>query len=52
MYIDGQRFKVRSDGQVKEKTVYTVLVIDIEGNKEILGLWIAETESASIGYQF
>ena len=44
--IDGQRFKVRSDGQVKEKTVYTVLGIDIEGNKDILGLWIAETESA------
>jgi putative transposase len=46
LYIDGQRFKVRSDGQVKEKTVYTVLGIDIEGNKDILGLWIAETESA------
>ena len=44
--VYGQRFKVRSDGQVKEKTVYTVLGIDIEGNKEILGLWIAETESA------
>ena len=38
IYIDGQRFKVRSDGQVKGKTVYTVLGIDIEGNKEILGL--------------
>ena len=46
VYIDGQRFKVCSDGQVKEKTVYTVLGIDIEGNKEILGLWIAETERA------
>jgi len=40
--VYGQRFKVRSDGQVKEKTVYTVL--GIEGNKEILGL--CETESA------
>jgi putative transposase len=46
VYIDGQRFKVRSDGQVKEKTVYTVLGIDIDGNKDILGLWIADTESA------
>jgi transposase-like protein len=44
LYIDGQRFKVRSDGQVKEKTIYTVL--GIEGNKDILGLWIAETETA------
>jgi putative transposase len=46
VYIDGQRFKVRSDGTVKDKTVYTVLGIDIEGNKDILGLWIAETETA------
>ncbi len=46
LYIDGQRFKVRSDGQVKEKTIYSVLGIDIEGDKDILGLWIAETETA------
>src|SRR4030042_1589739 len=46
VYIDGQRFKVRSDGQVKEKTVYTVLGIDIDGYKDILGLWIADSESA------
>jgi transposase-like protein len=46
VYIDGQRFKVRSEGSVREKTVYTVLGIDIEGNKDILGLWIADTESA------
>jgi len=43
VYIDGQRFKVRSD-TVKDKTVY--LGIDVEGNKDILGLWIAETETA------
>ena len=46
VYIDGQRFKVRSEGVVKDKTVYTVLAIDLEGNKDLLGLWIAETESA------
>jgi putative transposase len=46
LYIDGQRFKVRSDGTVKEKTVYTVLGIEIEGNKDILGLCIAEIETA------
>jgi len=46
VYIDGQRFRVRTDGIVKDKTVYTVLAIDLEGNKDILGLWIAETESA------
>ena len=46
VYIDGQRFRVRSEGTVREKTVYTVLAIDLEGHKDILGLWISETESA------
>lgn len=45
-YIDGIRFNVRSNGQVKEKTVYGVIGIDLDGNKDVLGLWIAETESA------
>ena len=45
-YIDGIRFNVRSNGQVKDKTVYGVIGIDLEGNKDVLGLWIAETESA------
>jgi transposase-like protein len=46
VYIDGQRHKVRSDGQVKSKTVYSVLGIDLEGKKDLLGLWISETENA------
>jgi len=46
VYIDGQRFRIRSDGIVKDKTVYTVLAIDLEGEKDLLGLWISETESA------
>ena len=46
VYIDGQRHKVRSDGQVKSKTVYSVLGIDLEGRKDLLGLWISETENA------
>ena len=46
VYIDGQRYKVRCDGQVKDKTVYVVMGIDMDGHKDILGLWISETESA------
>jgi transposase-like protein len=45
-YIDGQRYKVRSDGKVKDKTVYGVMGIDLEGMKDLLGLWIGETESS------
>ena len=46
VYIDGQRHKVRCDGQVKSKTAYSVLGIDLEGKKDLLGLWISETENA------
>ena len=46
VYIDGQRHKVRSDGSVKDKTVYNVMGIDLEGKKDLLGLWIAQTENA------
>ncbi len=46
VYIDGLRYKVRDNGIIKTKTVYGVIGIDLEGNKDILGLWIGDTESA------
>ena len=41
MYIDGIRYKVRTDGRIKDKCVYGVMGIDLEGHKELLGLWIS-----------
>jgi len=46
-FFDGIHFKVKKDGKVINKCVYTVLGIDEDGKKEILGIWISETESAS-----
>ena len=46
IYIDGIRYKVRADGRIKEKCVYGVMGVDIEGYKEMLGLWIFDTEGA------
>jgi transposase-like protein len=43
VYIDGIRYKVRDNGVIKTKTVYGVIGIDLEGKKDVLGLWIAET---------
>lgn len=45
VYFNGIAFKVRSEGKMTEKHVYTALGIDTEGGKDILGLWIAENES-------
>ena len=47
IYFDGIVFKSRKDNQIINKCVYTVLGIDMEGRKDILGTWISENESAS-----
>ena len=47
VFFDGVWFKGRSDGKVVKKCVYSVLGVTIEGKKDILGIWIAESESAS-----
>ena len=41
------RRKVKKDGKVINKCVYSVLGIDTDGRKDILGIWISKTESAS-----
>ena len=47
IYFDGIVFKSRKDNQIINKCVYSVLGVDMEGHKEILGIWISENESAS-----
>lgn len=46
VYLDGMVFNVRQDGQVVKKTAYCILGYNLEGYKEILGIWIGESESA------
>ena len=40
-------FKIRQDNKVINKSIYLVIGLKPDGFKEILGIWIAETESAS-----
>jgi len=47
VFFDGVNFKVKKDGKVINKCVYSVLGIDTDGKKDILGIWISENESAS-----
>jgi putative transposase len=47
VFYDGIVFKSRKDSQIINKCVYTVLGIDMEGQKDILGIWLSENESAS-----
>ena len=47
VFLDGIIFKVRKDARVINKCLYSVLGINIDGRKEILGMWLSENESAS-----
>ena len=47
VFLDGIVFKVRKDSRVINKCMYSVLGINMEGRKEILGIWLSENESAS-----
>lgn len=46
IYLDCIVVKIRQDNQVINKSVYIALGINSEGYKELLGLWLAETEGA------
>lgn len=47
VFLDGIIFKVRKDARVINKCMYSVLGINMEGRKELLGIWLSENESAS-----
>ena len=51
MYLDAIQFKVRDNGQVKNKAIYLAIGVTVEGYKEVLGLWIAQTEGAKFWLQ-
>ena len=46
VYFDALRLKIRDEGTVRNKAVYLALGIDVSGRKEVLGLWIEQTEGA------
>ena len=51
VYMDAIQFKVRDSGHVKNKAVYLAIGVTMEGLKEVLGLWIAQTEGAKFWLQ-
>jgi len=46
IWLDAIHFKVKEDGAIKTKAVYCVLGVNREGVKDLLGLYINETEGA------
>ena len=46
VFFDALRVKIRDEGLVRNKAVYLALGITCRGEKEVLGLWIEQTEGA------
>src|SRR5512146_85291 len=51
VYLDCIHVKVRDTGTVRAKAVYLALGINLAGEKELLGIWIAQTEGAKFWLQ-
>ena len=51
VYLDCIHVKTRDNGAVRAKAVYLALGINLAGEKELLGLWIAQTEGAKFWLQ-
>lgn len=46
VFMDAIHFKVKQDGAIVNKAAYMVIGIDLDGNKDVLGIWIGENESS------
>ena len=46
VYMDAMHFKVRDDNKIVSKAAYICMALDMKGKKDILGIWIGESEGA------
>jgi len=46
VYLDAVHFKVRDNGRIVSKAAYIMLGVNMDGKKEILGIWAGENEGA------
>lgn len=51
IWLDAMRFKVKEDGRVVHKSLYNILGVNKDGFKEILGIYLSETEGANFWLQ-
>ena len=47
VWLDGMHYKVKQEGRVQNRCVYNILGITTEGRKEILGMYVSESEGAN-----
>ena len=50
IFMDAIHYKVKEDSKIKNKAVYVILGVNKDGFKDILGLWIGESETSKFWY--
>ncbi len=51
IWMDAIHFKVRDDGKVQSKAVYSIIGVNIQGTKDLLGIYLSESEGAGFWLQ-
>ena len=50
-YMDALRVKVREGGHIRNQAIHVAIAVNLQGNKEVLGLWAAQNEGAKFWLQ-
>ena len=51
LYLDALQVKVRDGAHIRNKAIYLAIGVNLQGIKEVLGLWVAQTEGAKFRLQ-
>jgi putative transposase len=51
MYLDALMVKIRDAGHVRNRAIYVAIGVNMQGNKEVLGLWVSQAEGAKFWLQ-
>ena len=46
LYLDALQVKIKTDGRVANKAIYLAIGVNMQGTKEVLGMWASENEGA------
>ncbi len=51
LYLDALQVKIRDGAHIRNKAIYLAIGVNLSGIKEVLGLWVAQTEGAKLWLQ-
>lgn len=51
VFLDAMHYKVREEGKISSKAIYTIIGINLEGRKDLLGMYVSESEGANFWLQ-